>query len=59
MNTLIGLVKSKTAIFNAAVALLEITGQLQGIVPPGTALIVVNVLNIVLRIVTTQALADK
>lgn len=54
-----GLLKSKIFWLNVASIGAEVTGAVAGVVPPGTALLVVNVLNIVLRTVTTQSLEEK
>ena len=59
MEALKGALKSKTVWFNVAAAALELTGYLTTILPPGTALIAVNVINIALRAVTSTALKDK
>ena len=58
-STLKGLLKSKTFWFNAATAGLELTGALSSYIPPGTATTVVALINIGLRFVTNQSLADK
>jgi hypothetical protein len=39
---------------NVLTAAVELSGALTGILPPGTLQILTNVLNIVLRLVTTQ-----
>jgi len=59
MNTLLNLAKSKTFWFNAASIALELSGQLATVLPPGTALVAVNTINILLRMITTTALSEK
>lgn len=59
MEKLKGLLKSRTFWFNMASAGLELTGVLSAFVPPGTATVAVNIINIGLRVVTKTALEDK
>lgn len=59
MDKLKGLLKSRTFWFNIATAGLELTGVLGALVPPGTATIAVNIINIGLRVVTKTALEEK
>ena len=56
---LIGFTKSKTVWVNIASIALEITGALAGVVPPGTALIAINILNIGLRAITKESISEK
>lgn len=58
-DALKGALKSKTVWFNLASAALEITNMIAPVIPPGTWTLVVNAVNIGLRFLTTQALADK
>lgn len=48
------LLRSKIFWANVLTAAVELSGALTGIVPPGTLQLVTNVLNIVLRLITTQ-----
>lgn len=59
MEKVKGLLKSKVFWLNLASLGVEVTGALAGVVPSGTALVVVNVLNIVLRTVTNESLEQK
>jgi len=59
MKHFLGLLKSRTFWFNFASILLEISGYLTSVVPPGTALIAINIANILLRSLTTKSLNDK
>lgn len=56
---MINLLKSRVFWFNIASIAVELTGSLSTVIPPGTTLVAVNIINIILRIVTTQALKDK
>lgn len=59
MEKLKGLVKSKTFWFNIASAGLELSGLLTPYIPPGSATLAVNMVNIGLRVITKTALEDK
>lgn len=59
MNKLKGLLKTRTFWFNVASAGLELTGVLGAFVPPGTATVAVNLINIGLRLVTKTAVEDR
>lgn len=59
MDKIKGLLKSRTFWFNIATAGLELTGVLGALIPPGTATIAVNIINIGLRVVTKTAIGDK
>ena len=60
LNTIKGLLKSKTFWFNTATIALE-SGSLLGIlgVPPGTITLINAIGNIILRTITNSSLADK
>lgn len=59
MRTLKGLLKSKVFWFNTITGTLELANTFAGVLPPGTAM-TVNVLgNIVLRFLTTESLSAK
>lgn len=59
LKTTLGLLKSKTFWFNAATITLELTSLLTGIIAPGTGTLINALGNIVLRVITKQALMDK
>lgn len=51
--------KSRTIWFNALSILLEVGSGLSQTLPPGTALVVVNAVNIILRLITTSNLFES
>lgn len=59
LNTLKGLLKSKTFWFNACTLVIDVSGALTGVIPPGSITVIVAVANVGLRVLTTQSLADK
>ena len=59
MESIKGLLKSKTFYFNVITGLLEITNLFAGVIPPGSLVMVNAVGNIALRFVTTKPLSEK
>lgn len=59
MDNIKGLLKSKVFWFNVVTGALEVTNALAAVVPPGTAMGINVVGNIILRFLTTESLADK
>ena len=59
INTIKGLLKSKTFWANIAGITLEISNQLVPLAPPGSIAMGLAIANIILRAVTHQSLAEK
>lgn len=59
MDNVKGLLRSRVFWFNTITGALEVTNALVGIVPPGTAMAINVVGNIVLRFLTTEPLSAK
>jgi hypothetical protein len=59
MQTIKGLIKSKTFWFNTLTIIVDGAGLLTGVVPAGTLTTVVAIANIGLRTITNTALKDK
>jgi hypothetical protein len=60
MNSAVkNILKSRTIWFNVVSIIAEVSGTLATVLPPGTTLVVVNAINIGLRLITTSNLFDK
>lgn len=59
IQTLRGLLKSKTFWFNTLTVIVDGAGLLTGVIPPGTLTTIVAVANIGLRTITNTSLKDK
>ena len=57
--TIQGLLYSKVFWFNLCTLIVDVSGVLVGVIPPGTLTTIVAVANVGLRVLTTQPLSEK